>query len=168
MLVKIIRNPANPTTAIQRVFPRPPVIVPNRTLQQQHGNLRQLPPPLAPVNETMKGLTSEDFYYPADWGKLKFANWIEGVKGKFKAGDVVTLVAIRPQGAIIPFMFTIEEISEIQKFTPWDRHAYEPAAVMVKTKGGVLYRKPPSVLRHLTEEETNLVVLQNTQPQGTA
>lgn len=166
MLVKIIRNPAA-KPFLERIIPRITGVIPlpgPRPNTQFHPRNQQ---ERLPAN--MGGLTSEDFYYPADWTKTKFAHWVETIKKEFPVGTEVTLLAIQPSTGIIPFRFTVEEVGEIQKFVPWDRHAYEPAALLLRTlKNKTLYRKPPSVIRHLTAEEKALVLLQDTKPQGTA
>jgi hypothetical protein len=105
---------------------------------------------------------------PIDWTKHRFSLWVESVKKEFKVGQLVTLKVAPPQPNVLPFHFRITDINEVHHFATWDRVAFEPEAIMLQTPAGVVHKRAPSVLRHLTEEELRLVILQDTEPRGTA
>lgn len=109
--------------------------------------------------------------WPKDWTKVRYAQWVESVKEKFAVGQLVTLSVIGPVPDRIPFYFKLTDICEIQAFVKWDSVAFEPQCITVVPVRGnnpQPYTKPPSVLRHLTEQELRLVILENQKPQGTA
>lgn len=166
MLVKLIRNPSNRSTVFGgNVFQGPATRTLQRQTQFHPRDRRALSVPVRGLPPT---LTNDDFIYPGEWTKVKFAQWITGVQERFKKGQLVSLAIITPIAHIAPFYFTVEDIHEIQKFCPWDKVANEPACILVRTKAGDLYRKSPNVLRPLTEAELQLVNLQDTKPAGTA
>jgi hypothetical protein len=105
---------------------------------------------------------------PMKMGKIEYSRWIEEQKKLFKVGDMVSLVMIKPQPNICPWLLRVSYIEEDHNHVYWDNASGTPAAISVITSTGVTNHKAPATLRHLTEEEKELAKLSHTQPLGTA
>ena len=105
------------------------------------------------------------FHEPArsTWDKITYSKWIETVKEKYKIGDYLCLdhAYVYPDGRL-PFWYELVGIEEIHFTAEWDYYHREPACLTVRTESGMLLKKAPVAVRHLTEEEIVCVRLQNT------
>ena len=103
------------------------------------------------------------------WTKVQFIKWFEeNVKGKFNEGDLVTRIEYAPytNPNIIPYYFEVLYVNELYSSIEYNQVCQEPSCLHVKGRSGDILKRCPSELRHLTEEELQIVYLQNTQAQG--
>jgi hypothetical protein len=100
------------------------------------------------------------------WTKLHYSNWIEGVKAKFKTGDLVTLLHVSVIPNCVPLYYIVAHVNEIHYLVRFDNQVQQPICLAVRTINGIILLKCPATLRHLTPEEVALVNLQNLQPAG--
>lgn len=102
------------------------------------------------------------------WPKLQFSVWIEGLKAKYKVGDLVTMQQIRVIPNVVPMHWEVRYINELHKDCKFDTDIKEPVCISVMYPNGVTAQKCPATIRKLTKEELELVMLSNKKPEGTA
>jgi len=99
--------------------------------------------------------------------KIAYAKWIEEeVKADWKMGDLCTYRhAPIVMGQLPEMIFQVNHIQEIHYMAPRDDADGFPKCLGVKTsKYDVPMNYSPKNLRHLTEEELNLVRLRDSKP----
>jgi len=104
------------------------------------------------------------------WDKVTYIKYIEGVKARFKVGDLVTYMYTSPSSTVVPHHFKIIYINELAHDVMYDNDLQLPACISVQFGEGTdvkTFVKTPNTLRLLTKEEIALVNLQNTKPLGT-
>lgn len=124
---------------IQRLWKKPPAPAPVVNLKPQISYAN--PPP--PLNHT--------------WGKLRFAQWIEEIKAKFKIGDLVCSSAITPiegNTKYYPLYYRITYIQEVNYMAEVDPTTMQPKCLGMVLPGTSTptWRSPASV-RKLTQRE---------------
>lgn len=103
-----------------------------------------------------------------EWTKIQYGVWIEAKKEKFKVGDLVCDIHSPPLANYVPWYYELKYIEELSKEVAFDTEMKEPLAFTVITQQNVYLKKCPGSLRHLTQEELDLVNLQNRPTQGNA
>lgn len=113
--------------------------------------------------------------YPNDarMDKQSFIRFIESVKLRFKAGDLVTFSHFNDlEGTLPAQIYTLVHINEISYDCPMDESIKEPRCMVVQSTrtDGQYYPFPSCAgrLRKLSERELKLVELRNQPAQGTA
>ena len=96
------------------------------------------------------------------WDKLTYSKWIEKIKTHYRTGDFVCLSTSPITTDKIPFYYEIVDIAEVHYLVDFDVEHREPMCLHVVTQSGYRMAKCPSSIRPLTDEEAELVCLQDT------
>lgn len=103
--------------------------------------------------------------------KEDFTKFIEDVKTKFKVGDFVCFAHFQPIADQLPGMiYRLEAINELWYDCVIDETSGQPRCVFIRglMPGHSGFLSIPGTLRQLTEQEKQLVDLQNSPTHGTA
>jgi hypothetical protein len=93
------------------------------------------------------------------WDKITYSRWIEGVKGKFRKGDIVTLKQIPVVDGHKPFQYVVEDIQELHWYAEVDTVTKSPKAMALRiieedgVVGDTVIWQSPDVIRHLVTTE---------------
>jgi hypothetical protein len=139
----------------------PPVIDAERV-----GHVRPLQQ--QPRHGTMQAMMSPEEYVKAAkfMDKRVYNEWLKGVEKEFPKGSMVAF-AVAPYISgrkTAPFFYIVDFHQEIRHLAQWDRISEQPRSIGVKPgvdREGVYSFVSPGQIRHLNEEEKQLVYLQH-------